>query len=469
MHYSVLRHLLYIVLLTIGLTVTTGIDTRAQSARTKFSPKMLVYENLDNETVLLHFKQRFTQLDSLLSSAGTVSLPVVRLQALMRHSASGLTDSLYAAKTAHEALALKRNTGLEITGQIYARPEEALKPDRDEDDVSVYKAKAQAEVGWNIINSKYYHGQQKYNDIKLNNELDRLQQQRHLNADIYDKAADLLTEQVNQYIGAVIAQRLENLDILNEAYQYMLERDRISNDKMIEVINDKMNAEYELSMISANVDLSKVHMCFIKPTLMVVDTTALWRAADMEGLDARISKVREDIATNKSSMTNYLSTTRLTPFVRWSSYWTSNNKFSNNADVGLRFTIPLYDESGRKKKALATEVEILRSGRDVDMAQKRTQCEVLLKRIANINRAINTENYHINQLQRYVDIRRNAYLHQKKGYNYLVRMEEYNEYLKSLERLYKLMLNRSLAMIEIQKAASLNATEGIFSEIEITD
>ena len=117
MHYSVLRHLLYIVLLTIGLTVTTGIDTRAQSARTKFSPKMLVYENLDNETVLLHFKQRFTQLDSLLSSAGTVSLPVVRLQALMRHSASGLTDSLYAAKTAHEALALKRNTGLEITGQ----------------------------------------------------------------------------------------------------------------------------------------------------------------------------------------------------------------------------------------------------------------------------------------------------------------------------------------------------------------
>ena len=37
-----------------------------------------------------------------------------------------------------------------------------------------------------------------------------------------EKAADELTEQYNFYIGTVIAHKLDNLDIMNEAYQYML-------------------------------------------------------------------------------------------------------------------------------------------------------------------------------------------------------------------------------------------------------
>ena len=33
-----------------------------------FSPKMLVYENLKNNNVLRHFKQRFAQLDTLIKT-----------------------------------------------------------------------------------------------------------------------------------------------------------------------------------------------------------------------------------------------------------------------------------------------------------------------------------------------------------------------------------------------------------------
>lgn len=33
-----------------------------------FSPKMLVYENLKNDNVLRHFKQRFAQLDTLIKT-----------------------------------------------------------------------------------------------------------------------------------------------------------------------------------------------------------------------------------------------------------------------------------------------------------------------------------------------------------------------------------------------------------------
>ena len=51
-----------------------GQDAMAQAQKQQqlkkksFSPKMLVYENLKNNNVLRHFKQRFAQLDTLLNN-----------------------------------------------------------------------------------------------------------------------------------------------------------------------------------------------------------------------------------------------------------------------------------------------------------------------------------------------------------------------------------------------------------------
>lgn len=91
-----------------------------------------------------------------------------------------------------------------------------------------------------------------------------------------------------------------------------------------------------------------------------------------------------------------------------------------------------------------------------------------IKKVDNINRAIATEAFHIEQMNKYVAMRRHAYKNQTDGYNYLARMEEYTGLLESMERLYKLMQNRSLAVIAIQKAAGLgNDTKGIFVETEL--
>lgn len=38
--------------------------------------------------------------------------------------------------------------------------------------------KVQAELGWNIINSKFYQGKEKRNKVALANELSRLQDKR---------------------------------------------------------------------------------------------------------------------------------------------------------------------------------------------------------------------------------------------------------------------------------------------------
>ena len=173
-------------------------STMAQTKGKKpnsFSPKMLVYENLKNDNVLRHFKQRFAQLDTLIKNPIWVKAPVIELGLNKQHHADiNKTDSLFWSKTAHEHLALNRHNGLEVTGQVYARPDAYF--DSDEDDakeVSKYKMKVQAELGWNIINSKFYQGKEKRTKIALAKELDRLQIKKRQTADIYEKAADELT------------------------------------------------------------------------------------------------------------------------------------------------------------------------------------------------------------------------------------------------------------------------------------
>lgn len=457
---------------TVLLLLMAAQSSMAQTKGKKpksFSPKMLVYENLKNDNVLRHFKQRFAQLDTLIKNPIWVKAPVIELGLNKQHHADiNKTDSLFWSKTAHEHLALNRHNGLEVTGQVYARPDAYF--DSDEDDakeVSKYKMKVQAELGWNIINSKFYQGKEKRTKIALANELDRLQIKKRQTADIYEKTADELTEQYNFYIGTVIAHKLDNLDIMNEAYQYMLEKDRISNDKMLKVMNDKLEAEYDISILCSDRDITNKPIYRIKPTRVVVDTAALWEHVDKESLDARIVMTKLEIANNESKLNNYLSTTRLTPFARWSTYWQSNDKFSHNGDVGIRFTVPIYNENPRKRKALETQKEIIMNSRSTDVKEIRQSVNILLKKIENLNQAIATEAYHIQQTGKYIDMRRFAYKNQKNGYNYLMRMEEYTGLLESMERMYKLMLNRGLAIINIEKAVSIYNNNNIFNEIEL--
>lgn len=470
-----MKHNLTIYTITTLLMYIGGQSAMAQAQKQQkldkksFSPKMLVYENLKNENVLKHFKNRFAQLDTLLNHPIWVQSPVINLGLNSQHTADiRNTDSLYWAKTAHEQLAIAKHNGLEVTGQVYARPDAYFDADNDnEDQVSRYKLKTQAELGWNIINSKFYQGKEKKAKVALANELSRLQSKKRMTADIYEKAAEELTEQYNFYIGTIIAHRLDNLDIMNEAYQYMLEKDRISNDKMLKVMNEKLEAEYDISILCSDRDISNKPIYRMKPTRIQVDTTALWHHIDEESIDARIVMVKEQIADNDSKLANYLSTTRITPFARWSSYWQSNNKISNNGDIGVRFTIPIYNENPRKRKALETEKEIIRSSRSTDVKEIKQSVGILLKRIENLNQAIANEAFHIEQTGKYIDMRRFAYKNQKQGYNYLMRMDEYTGFLESMERMYKLMLNRGLAIINIEKAVSIYDNNTIFREIEL--
>ena len=102
-----------------GQNAMAQAQRQQQLKKKSFSPKMLVYENLKNNNVLRHFKERFAQLDTLLNNPIWVKSPVIDLGLNKQHTADiKKTDSLYWAKTAHEQLAVNRHNGLEVTGQV---------------------------------------------------------------------------------------------------------------------------------------------------------------------------------------------------------------------------------------------------------------------------------------------------------------------------------------------------------------
>lgn len=453
--------LLFFVVVTVGTTTAQVAD---------YQPKMLMFENLNNKDILNSFEKRFTQIDTMLARTVYVYSPTMRTMDMT--DVNSRLDSLYEEKSRQESSAFTARNGLEITGQAYGRLDNiaSIRHDADdEDDISRYWAKVQVELGWNIFNSRFYNRNAHLRKIVLENEIDRVRSKKDARKDIFDELSHRLTERYNFYLAVVQYQRLTNIDLLNEAYQFLLEQDRISNDKLLDIINEKMQMEYELSQTYDMESLGKEPLYRIKPTVLMTDTTALYLEMMNRNADLRENELKEEALKNQLALTTYASTMRVSPFARWSGYLTSRYTYSQNIDLGVRFTFPLFNENPKKRKGIGTEIDILRTMRETMSEENRTYCRMRLMRIERLNKAIRTEHLHITQLSNYINLRNNAYSKSKKGYNYIARLEEYNEYLKSMERIYKLMLQRSLTMIEIQKTTGILNLDGIVTEVTIKD
>ncbi len=455
---------LYLLIILISLFIVRAV---AATDTTDVPVKMLVYERLQNEEVLKQFEQRFAEMEKLLQNQVTVDGPTLSLGDDVL-APVGMLDSLYRAKSVWETKAFKRKTGLEITGQAYGRLDEATKITHDDDDsYSSYFAKFQAELGWNFFNSSFLQRKKALAKIRYANELEYIKSSKDKNKAIYEAAENMLKMEYNYYIAIVMYNELQNIDILNQAYQYMLEQDKVSNEDLLDNINDKMQIEYELAQTYDIKDIENEPLYVLSPTVISVDSVRLYEEVDKYNPDLRASFVEEKLLDTERKLTNYGHEMRLSPFVRASTYLRRNVSPSTNLDLGVKFTFPLYDESAPKRRALETEKMIVVEGRETLTDQMRTYCQLRLDRIDRLNRAIKTEAFHIGQLEKYVGIRKNAYLKQPNGYNFIVRLEEYNEYLKSMERLYKLMLNRALTLLDIQKTTSYNNLQSLIIETPV--
>lgn len=436
--------------LIIALTCI-GTPLRAQTVETTPYAKALVRQGLDNDSVLRAFAVRFAEMDTILSQSRRVACAMP----FYANPTPIATDSLYAAKTAQEQRAIKWRNGLEVTGQVYQRLDNALGGDDDEDKYSQYNAKVQAELGWNFFNSGFYQRKSKMEQVALQNKLDQVKQAKSLLTPYWRNVATLTDAHYDSLLAVVLHQEAINMDILNMAMQYTLERDRTSSDKLLDVVNEKMRVEYELSRTGVSPSVWQSPLTIPVATVITVDSARLMAAIDTLNADLQATLIEEDLLGTKRKLTNYAAEMRLTPFARLSYYIKENNASSTNFDVGLRFTVPLYNDASPKRKAMTTERQLLKAKRETTAADIHSQCAVLIGQIERLNRAIVTEDYHREQLMKLVSLRREAYANASGGYNHVRRLEEYNECLKSIERMVTLMRLRSNTLVELGRAAGL--------------
>lgn len=427
-----------------------------------YRPKMLVYGNLKNKNVLKHFNKRFDELEHLFKNAKVVISPYAATKDMSNYNK--ILDSLYKAKGNYDVKSMLQNNGLEVTGQIYGRLDNSFHIS-DDDDVSSYKAKAQAEIGWDFINSKFYQKKTKTKQVLYENDVDRLLQYKKQNDHVFDDRQNKIIELYNYYLAVTMSHRLKNLDILNEAFQLMLEQDRVSTDKMMDVMNDKIDLEYQLSQSFVTMNLDNQSLFIMKPTLLVVDTLALLNLVN-DNIGSKIITANQKVLENRKQLTNYLSNARLTPFFRVSSYWNSSDRLSKNLDMGVRFTIPLWSQSKSKLHSIDTQSALLQLQRITDNDQLKSLCFQQLYIIDKLNKSVNVEATHITQLKKYLEMRKRTYLQNQNRYNYILRMEEYNQLLKGTERLFHLMMNRQLALINIEKTIGIDITY-LTKEVEL--
>lgn len=413
---------------------------------------------------MAQFERRFAEVDSLMKAASETH--IAAYVAPIADQPSPI-DTLIAAKAAHELHALRSETGLTLSGQVYARPETALHDADDDDDLSRYKGKGQAEVSWNWTHSQLYQPKAKKRQIALGAEWAKLQEEQRREATRHPQALQAAADRFNVFISQVVTLRMENLDILCNAYTRMLASQRISTDQLLNVMNDRMEAESQLASLGTPSPTLPKALARLRATHVAIDTIGLSEALRSHGTEAREATLKGAMADNEAKLTNYLATASLSPFARWQTYWNAKDHLNSSADVGIKFTLPLHDGSRQKRKALAKEKEIAQAEAEAATAATAAKCQAIAERIAKLNQAVATEGQHVEQLMRYVAYRQRAYEAQQRGYNYVGRMEELCQLLQSMERQAKLMQSRAVAVAELDKEAGL--PEGIGQYIEEKD
>ena len=157
-----------------------------------------------------------------------------------------------------------------------------------------------------------------------------------------------------------------------------------------------------------------------------------------------------ELLETRASNTSYWTEVNAAPFVRYSLY-TRPSGNSSNVDAGLVFTIPVSKEFSRKKAALRAQRDELAAQESYLSTRLIEAVKAILVDIDRYNRAAIGEYRRMDELKRYLEIRRTGYDNRVGEYNRLARMKEYNSYLLCCEKFISFQYSRDCAIADLQK------------------
>ena len=422
---------------------------------TVFCATILAYAQQDGSLRLFDtFEQRFVVLDSLIFASADVDSAVVDSQTVyfqhwwIAQDTTNVADSLITDLVDAEVRAMKHETGLALTGQTYYRLDEGLALDED-DAVSRYKAKVQVELRWNFLNSSLIHRQGRKQAIELQGDMERIEMDKANLARLLAENQEYYQQKYDSLLSGILQHRLMNLTLMNDAQMYLLEHGNISSDEMLDIINDKAEAERALMAMSKNYpqadDLSH-------PSGLVVeiDSTRLMDYVRQHHADLHLLQLQSELLAQQMENHSYWTKLNLSPFVRYSYYFRTDLANSTNVDFGVNFNIPITGEASKKRAAMDAKRMIVDHEKDEATKKIEENIRAILLDIERLNRVSTAELHRMQDLKRYLQIRSNAYLNRKGGYNIILRTKEYNTYLLCWEKFLSYQYQRDCLLMTLQ-------------------
>lgn len=400
------------------------------------------------------FEQRFVALDSLIFASAEEDSNAVNSPAFyFQHwwiapDTATVADSLITNYQNAELCAMKHETGLSLAGQTYYRIDDGLALDED-DAVSRYKAKVQLELRWNFLQSSLIHRQGRQQAIELQGDIKRVEMDKANLARLLAENQEFYQEKYDSLLAGILQHRLVNLTLMNNAQMYLLEHGNISSDEMLDIINDKAEAERALMAMSKTYPMAE-DLSHPSGLVVEIDSAGLMDYIRTHHADLHLLQLESDLLSQQMQNLSYWTKLNISPFVRYSHYFRTELANSTNVDLGVNFTIPLTGEVGKKRAAMDAKRMIIAHEKEEVSRKIEENIRAILLDIERLNRISTAELSRMQDLKRYLQIRSNAYLNRKGEYNIILRTKEYNTYLLCWEKFLTYQYQRDCLLMALQ-------------------
>ena len=415
----------------------------------------MTYAQLDGSQRLFDtFEQRFVALDSLIfassdADSATADYPDVHFQHWwIAQDSTNAADSLITNQVNAEVRAMKHETGLALTGQTYYRLDEGLALDED-DAVSRYKAKVQVELRWNFLNSSLIHRQGRQQAIELQGDIERIEMDKANLARLLAENQEFYQQKYDSLLSGILQHRLVNLTLMNDAQMYLLEHGNISSDEMLDIINDKAEAERALMAMSKTYPMTN-DLSHPSGLVVEIDSAGLLSYIREHHADLHLLQLQSELLAQQMENHSYWTKLNISPFIRYSYYFRTDLANSTNVDFGVNFNIPITGEAGKKRAAMDAKRMIIDKEKEETTKKIEENIRAILLDIERLNRVSTAELNRMQDLKRYLQIRSHAYLNRKGGYNIILRTKEYNTYLVCWEKFLSYQYQRDCLLMTLQ-------------------
>lgn len=413
-------------------------------------------QTVEEQQLFKRFEKMFNMLDSLVfqQDIQVSQEELRRADYITNDSASRSSlELMMDEKLALEIKSMKAESGLIFTGQTYYRLDEGVGITEDDDAVSRYKAKIQAELRWNFLSSSIINRKSRTKELELKSALEELSlESKHIDRQI-DRQKEYLQKEYDSLFSAVLKLRINNLQLLNDAQQYLVQDRSISTDELLKIMDEQAIAERLYAAIpheyEHEVQLSNPYGSTIK-----IDTAALMEHVRMHETNLMGAELQMQLLQQQIKHTNYWRSLNLSPFIRYSYYMRPVLNNSANVDAGVAFQIPITGEMAHKKKVLKAEVSQTALSKDLMMDYIHEEIRILLLEIERANRGLAGEVSRIGKLKKYMALRKENYKGHIGEYNFMSRLMEYNHYLKCWENFYTYQYKRDCCIADLQRFLS---------------